>query len=519
VARCGMTGPICIPNRPGGVRSWDDTKLQLDYSEYLRDTFRPCALDPDVGWMRRMGHAWDGNGDTRRATALTWPCRGAKKICLRGGDMRGVRGGGILGRRVIATVCGLAVALIAGTAASSAVFAVPSGGAHGQTLAAARPGQAFAISLARRGWSPGEVAPGAAVPYQIAIRLPAGSKYDVTIATVTDPVGIGVSAHCTKPSAKTQAASSTRILMCSPMRTPSALSGPADTGLPAPRTIPAMSSAYQPRAYQLPAQSGVPDGERWRPTCVVTASGNTVIRAVVHVPSSMARGAAMYIAVLGVAVPDTGTASGSGSTRRLLAVAYTLLRTLPANSDRHDPPGTSATPSADPTVATAQEYIASLTAALAKSPNGAALATALQNLATGFQQLAVALHASKSKSKSTSGGEAATLPPLATIPPVATTPALTPLPSGSQAPHTPTPFATTTLLPLIAPSFGGQALPTPSSSSSSGSSTLGQLRPVSSSTPGLNWPDVAAITVVAGAVLALLLLRSRRSSNRPDNRR
>jgi hypothetical protein len=48
---------------------------------------------------------------------------------------------------------------------------------------------------------------------------------------------------------------------------------------------------------------------------------------------------------------------------------------------------------------------------------------------------------------------------------------------------------------------------------------MGQLRPFSSSTLGLNWPAVAAITVVVGALLAQqLLLRPRRPAIRNDNR-
>jgi hypothetical protein len=104
--------------------------------------------------------------------------------------MWGIKVKYVLGPCVIAAGSGLALALIAGTAASSAT----AGGAARQAAAAAQPGSGFSVSLERRGMSHGEVAPGTAVPYQIGIRLPAGSTDDITIATVSDPVGVTLSA-------------------------------------------------------------------------------------------------------------------------------------------------------------------------------------------------------------------------------------------------------------------------------------------------------------------------------------
>jgi len=234
----------------------------------------------------------------------------------------------------------------------------------------------------------------------------------------------------------------------------------------------------------------------------------------------------MQIAVLGIALPAAGATSGSGNARPVLGIAYASLRTRLPYRDPDDGTGAHASPNPSPTVAAAasgyqgstalvQAYLASMVAALGKAPS-AALATALRSMATAFQQLAAAL-----PTPATTGGQATTLPPVdKRQAPPGTLPSVT-VPSGTGSPSSPGPHASTTLLPLVPTPSGGLALPIVSPSSSSAltpSLANGNARPVSSSTPNLNWPDVAALTVVVGGILALLLRRQRRPQVRRDNR-
>jgi hypothetical protein len=379
--------------------------------------------------------------------------------------MWGIKVKYVLGPCVIAAGSGLALALIAGTAASSAT----AGGAARQAAAAAQPGNGFSVSLERRGTSHGEVAPGATVPYQIGIRLPAGSTDDITIATVSDPVGVTLSAICQNR----------------PVKDPP-------------------SAGSLPNGLASELHSAALGGRHWRPTCALTASGSTRIRAVVHVPTSIAGGTTIQIAVLGFFLPAADTQSWSGRPRPALAIAFASLTTRP--NDREPDNDESPSPSPTPTVsatpsatqgaaALTQEYLASMVAALAHTPN-AALAAALRSLASAFQQLAAAI-------------------PVPTATP-------TPLPYGNRSLRSPSPTATSTLLPLIPSSSTGHAQPTQSPSSARASNAAlasGDARPASSSTANLNWPDVAAIVVVIGAILAFLVWRrSRDPQVRHDNR-
>lgn len=419
--------------------------------------------------------------------------------------MWGIKVKHVLGLRAIAAVSGLALALIVGTTASSAI----SSGAARQAADSPRPGSGFSVSLERRGMSHGKVAPGAAVRYRIEIRLPAGSTDSITVATVTDPVGVTLSAVCRKRRVKTPAPSLPSTFASGLPSTPGTIHRPAESGMPAPITQ-EISNAY-------PTQpSGTARTRPWRPTCVMTASGSAHIRAVVHVPKSMAPGTTMQIAVLGIALPAGGAKGGSGSARPALAIAFASLTTRPAHEDgdgdgdADDGNGATPSPGATPTVTVsaaptvsatptsnpapavlAEEYLASMTAALGHAPS-ATMATALRSLASAFQQLAAAI-------------------PAPTATPAATP---TPLPSGTRFPRSPSAAAISSLLPLIPTSPTGLALPmlSPSSSSTSRPSVAsGYAQPANSSTANLNWPDVAALAVIVGAILALLVWRRSRN--------
>ena len=144
------------------------------------------------------------------------------------------------------------------------------------------------------------------------------------------------------------------------------------------------------------------------------------------------------------------------------------------------------------------------------------MAAALRNLGVALQQLAAALPARTGAPVEKGGALPGALFPAIPVPALPSTP----LPSGALSSRAPSSSGTTTLLPLVPRSTGGRALPALAPSASGGPNALlatGSARLASSSTPNLNWPDVAVIAVVAGVILALLLPR-RRTQIRHDNK-